>query len=56
MTSIGKNDFFDALDDIDDKYNNTYHNTIKIKPKDVKDGFFAKYNEDFNEKEVLNLK
>ena len=41
MTSKVKNDFFDALDDIDDKYNNTYYNTIKIKLKDVKDDFFC---------------
>ena len=33
MTSISKNVYIDKLDD---KYNNTYHSTIKIKPVDVK--------------------
>ena len=29
MTTISKNVYFDVLDDIDNKYNNTYHKTIK---------------------------
>ena len=37
MTSILKNVYIDKLNDIVDKYNNTYHNTIKMKPVDVKD-------------------
>ena len=37
MTAISKNVYFDVLDDIVDKYNNTYHSTIKMKPIDVKD-------------------
>ena len=36
MTSISKNLYIDKLDDIVDKYNNTYHRTIKVKPVDVK--------------------
>ena len=36
MTSISKNVYIDKLDDIVNKYNNTYHNTIKMKPVDVK--------------------
>ena len=32
MTTIQQNIFFDVLDDIIDKYNNTVHRTIKIKP------------------------
>ena len=36
MTSISKNLYVDKLDDIVNKYNNTYHCTIKIKPVDVK--------------------
>ena len=35
MTSISKNVYIDKLDDIVDKYNNTYHTTIKMKPIDV---------------------
>ena len=35
MTSISKNVSIDKLDDIVNKYNNTYHSTIKIKPVGV---------------------
>ena len=35
ITSISKNIFVDKLDDIVNKYNNTNHNTIKMKPADV---------------------
>ena len=35
MTSISKNVYTDKLDDIVNKYNNTYHRTIKMKPVDV---------------------
>ena len=31
MTAISKNVYFDVLDDIDNKYNNTVHRTIKMK-------------------------
>ena len=37
MTTISKNVYFDVLDDIVNKYNNTVHRTIKIKPIDVMD-------------------
>ena len=36
MTSISKKVHIDKLDDIFNKYNNTYHSTIKMKPFDVK--------------------
>ena len=36
MTSISKNVYIDKLDDIVNKYSNTYHNTIKMKLVDVK--------------------
>ena len=36
MTAIGKNVYYDVLDDVVDKYYNTWHNSIKMKPKDVK--------------------
>ena len=36
MTAVSKNVYFNFLDDIVDKYNNTYHRAIKIKPIDVK--------------------
>ena len=50
MTSIAKNVYFSVLDDIADKYNNTYHKTIKMKPINVEDDSFAEYNEQSNEK------
>ena len=36
MTATDKNVYYDVLDDVVNEYNNTKHNTIKIKPKDVK--------------------
>ena len=35
MTAISKNVYFDVLDDIVTKYNNTVHRTIKMKSIDV---------------------
>ena len=40
MTSVSKNVYIDKLDDIVNKYNNTYHSTIKIKPVDVKSNIY----------------
>ena len=39
------------LDDIVDKYNNTVHRTIKMKPINVTSHSYAEYNEDSNEKD-----
>ena len=50
MTAISKNVYFDALDDIVNKYNNTVHRTIKMKPIYVTDDSYAEYNEDSNKK------
>ena len=36
MDSVSKNVYIDKLDDIVNKYNNTYHITIKKNPVDVK--------------------
>ena len=36
MTSISKNVYIDKLHDIVNKYNNSYHSTIKLKLTDVK--------------------
>ena len=55
MTAASKNVYFDVLDDIVNKYNNTVHKTIKMKPIDVTDDSYAEYNEYFNKK-ILNLK
>ena len=54
MTAISKNVYFDVLDDIVNKYNNTVHRTIKMRPIDVTNDSFAKYNKESNKK-VLNL-
>ena len=42
MTAISKNVYFDVLDDIVNKYNNTVHRTIKMKPIEVTDDYYAK--------------
>ena len=48
MTAISRNVYFDVLDNIVNKYNNTVHRSIKMKPIDVIDDSYAEYNEDFN--------
>ena len=50
MTSVPKNIYFDVLDDIFNKYNNTVHKTIIMKPTDVTSDSSAEYNEDSNKK------
>ena len=49
MTDISKNVYFDVLDNIVNKYNNTVHRTIKMKPIDKPSDSYAEYNEDSNE-------
>ena len=51
MTAVSKNLYFDVLNDIVDKYTNTYHQTIKMKPIDVKPGAYAEHNVDSDEKD-----
>ena len=51
MTAISKNVYFDVLNEIVDKYNNTVHRTIKMKPIDVTSDYYAEYNKDFNKKD-----
>ena len=55
MTAISKNIYSNVLDEIVNKYNNTVHRTIKLKPIDVTSASFAECNEDSNKKS-LNLK
>ena len=50
MTTISKNVYFDLLDDIVDKYNNTIRRTIKMKPIEVTDDCYAEYHEIANKK------
>ena len=51
MTSISKNVYIDKLDDIVNKYNNTYHTTIKMKPFDVKDNTYINTSKKINNKD-----
>ena len=51
MTAISKNVCYDALDNIVNKYDNTVHKTIKMKPIDVTDDSFAEYNEESHKKD-----
>ena len=51
MTAVSKNVYYHVSDDTVDKYNNTYHKTIKMKPINVKYDSFAEYNEKSNEKD-----
>ena len=39
------------LNDIVDKYNNTYHTTIKMKPIDVKDNTYINTDKEINDKD-----
>ena len=48
MTADSKNVYFDALDNIVNKYNNTVHRSIKMRPIDIKVDSYAEYNEDSN--------
>ena len=41
MTSVSKNMYIDKLDGIVKKYNNTNHNTIKMKPVNVKSNTYV---------------
>ena len=49
MTPTGKNVYYDVLDDVVHKYNNTKHSTIKMKPIDVKN--YKRYIDENNEKD-----
>ena len=48
MRGVSKNVYFEVLDDIVNKYNNTVHRSIKMKPTDIKSDSYPGYNEDSN--------
>ena len=50
MMATGKNVYYDVLDDVVNEYNNTKHNTIKMKPIDVEDNKRV-YIDEHNEKD-----
>ena len=51
MTSVSKNVYLDKLDDIVNKYNSTYHSTIKMKLVDVKTNPYTGSSKDINNKD-----
>ena len=51
MTSISKNLYIDKLDDIVNKYNNTYHRTIKMNLADVKDNTYINFGKEVHDKD-----
>ena len=52
MTSISKNVYTDdKLDNIVNKYNNTYHSAIKMKPASVKSSTYIDSSKDINNKD-----
>ena len=51
MTAISKNVYFDVLDDTVNKYNNTVHRSIKMKPIDFTNDSFVEYNEESSKKD-----
>ena len=50
MTSISKNVYIDKLNDIVNKFNNTCHRTIKIKPADLNPSMCIYFNKENNKK------
>ena len=50
ITSIPKKVYIDKLDDIVNKYNNTYHKKIKMKPVDVKSSAYIDSSKENNYK------
>ena len=51
MTSISKNVYIHNLDDKVNKYNNTYHSTVKMNPVDVKSSTYIDSSEEINDKD-----
>ena len=51
MTAVSNNHHFNILGDIVNKYNNTLHKTIKMKPIDFTSDSFTESNESSNEKD-----
>ena len=49
--TISKNVYFDVLDGIGDKYNNTVHRTIKMKPIHATSDSYTENKEDSNKKD-----
>ena len=52
MISVSKIVFIDKLDGIVNKYNITYHSTIKMKPVDVKSNTYTESSKEINNKNL----
>ena len=50
-TSISKKFSIDKLDETDNKYNNTYHSTIKMKPVDLKISAYFDFHKENNKED-----
>ena len=48
--SVSKNAYIGKLDDIVNKYNNSYHSTIKMKPVEVKSNTYIESSKEINNK------
>ena len=51
MTLISRNVHVSKLDDIVNEYKNTYHNTNKLKPADVKSSIYIDLNQEYNKED-----
>ena len=49
---ISRNVYIDKLDDIVNKYNNTYHSTIKMKPADAKSNTYIDSGKEVDDKNL----
>ena len=52
MTSVSKNVYINKLDDIVNKYNNTYHSKIKMKHVDVNPNSYIDFSKEINDKSL----
>ena len=51
ITAISKSVYFDVLDEIANKYNDTVHRIIKMEPIDFTSDYYAEHSEDSNKKD-----
>ena len=51
MISVWKNLYVDKLEDIVNRYNNTFYRTIKMKPADVKSNTYIYFNKENNKED-----
>ena len=56
MISTSKNVHIDKLDDMMNKYNNTYHSTLKMESVDLKSNSYINFSKGINDELILNLK